>query len=298
MTESPITTLSDYSAACTACTRKRYRIERQANLAQAVICDDCFSVCPACDGQEFTYQRDDRGYEFARQCPVCSTLKRRIQAFNEAAIPHRHANSTFEGFQTSSTGADGSRGEPLGNLNQVRFRLYNWVKGFEIGERGFMLHGQVGTGKTHLLVAAIRHLTLEKGISAKFVEFTHLLSALRREFDQGRGDSSVLAPVIDVPVLAIDELGKGQNTDWQVSIIDEIISKRYNRSLTTLFTTNYPLELDDKLPAGDAHDDAFHRAAVGTSLQQRVGIRVFSRLYDMADFISIDAPDFRRRDTP
>ncbi len=286
--------LDDYTAACPKCDRNRYLIDCDRDFTRATICEECFDECPACDGQEYQYVRDERGYEIAQQCPVCGALNRRIRAFNEAAIPRRHRDATLENFKTSAPGDGGKKGEPIGNLNRVRFRLYNWVKGFTPGERGFLLHGHVGTGKTHLLAGTIRHLALEKGISAQFVEFTHLLSELRQQFDQGRGETSILAPIIDIPVLAIDELGKGRNTNWQLSIIDEIISKRYNRSLTTLFTTNYPLD-EASSPSGDSTSGDFHHSASTQTLEQRVGARVYSRLFDMADFVEIEAPDYRRR---
>lgn len=288
--------LDEYTVSCAPCDRNRYIIKTNRDVTRAEICKDCFSVCPACHGQEYTYEIDEKGYEVARQCPVCGALRRRITAFNDARIPRRHQGATLENFETHYLKADGSQGEPLGNLNRVRFRLYNWAKGFVPGERGFVLHGNVGTGKTHLLAGAIRHLTLEKGIPARFVEFTHLLSAIREQFDQGRGETAVLAPLVSVPVLAIDELGKGRNTDWQVSIIDEIISKRYNRSLTTVFTTNYPVQAGS-LPSGDISSGDFQRRAAQSTLPERVGERVFSRLFDMAEFVHIDAPDYRRRPT-
>ena len=288
--------LAEYTESCTSCDRNRYVIEKTRDVTRAQICDDCFEVCPACDGQQFRYETNDRGYRIARECPVCGALKRRLEAFNSAEIPRRHSDSTLSptSFRVRKPKQGSKQGRPIGNLRQVRSRLFNWARGFEPGERGFLLHGSVGTGKTHLLVGTVRYLTLDKGIPARFVEFTHLLSDLRRQFDRGRGETEILGPLIDLPVLAIDELGKGRNTDWQLSIIDEIISKRYNRNLTTLFTTNYPLEAD-ALPSGDATSSDFHRSATASTLKERVGERVFSRLFDMADFVEIDAPDYRRR---
>ncbi len=283
--------LDDYSKPCPTCDSNRYTIAKRGDSVIARICGDCFETCPACQGQEYTYEVDDRGYEVARRCPVCGALNRRIKAFNDASVPRRHSTATVENFQTHHP--DNQR--PIGNLNSVRFSLYNWVKGFSPGERGFMLHGPVGTGKTHLLAGVIRQLTLEKGIGARFIEFTHLLSDIRQQFDQGKGETAILQPIVELPVLAIDELGKGRKTNWQLSIIDEIISKRYNRSLTTLFTTNYPLEESEELPSGDTSSGRFRRQMETESLQERVGQRVFSRLHDMADFIEIDAPDYRRR---
>lgn len=290
----PIRHLDEYTASCPTCDRKRFLIGARQDVAVARICKECFAICPACEGTEYYYEVDERGYEVARRCPVCGSLKQRISVFNDARLPRRHSHSTLgDDFKTHYPGSQGRPGEPIGNLPRARFRIYNWVKGFVPGERGFLLHGTVGTGKTHLLAATLRHLTLEMGIQARFVEFTHLLSEIKEQFDQGRGETAVLAPLVEIPVLAIDELGKGRNSEWQLSIIDEIISKRYNRSLTTLFTTNYPIDAD-AIPTGDTSENVFHRQAAFSTLPERVGDRVYSRLYEMAEFIKIEAPDFRR----
>ncbi len=286
--------LAEYTASCPRCDRDRYLIEPRAEMTVAQVCPDCFGTCPACDGTEFTYEIDDRGYEVARQCPVCGALNRRIQAFNDARIPRRHHDATLENFETHRLAEDGSQGSPVGNLPRVRFRLYNWVKGFVPGERGFLLVGKVGTGKTHLLSGVIRHLTLEKGVPARFVEFTHLLSELREQFDRGKGETEILRPLVEIPVLAIDELGKGRRTDWQISIIEEIISKRYNRSATPLFTTNYPVDEDRRLTP-DPATGSYAPTATTEHLAERIGERSFSRLYEMTDFVGLEAPDHRRR---
>ncbi|MBA2665263.1 MAG: ATP-binding protein [Bradymonadaceae bacterium] len=289
--------LDDYKANCPRCDRKRYVTRAAVDVARADICTECFDVCPACNGEEYTFDRNPQGYSFVRNCPVCTVLRDRIATFNDARIPARyHAHgATLEEFQTDEPDPKG-KARPVGNLPRVRLRLYKWTMGFVPGERGFLLHGEVGTGKTHLLAAVVRHLTLEKGIVARFVEFTHLLSEIREQFDQGRGESAILGPLMDVPVLAIDELGKGRNNEWQLSVIDEIISKRYNRGLTTLFTTNYPL---DALPShvGDTHSPEFRRNALSETLRERIGERIFSRLFEMSDFVAIEAPDYRKRKT-
>jgi len=281
--------LEDYIEACSECDRRRFVIEPRGDRARARICEACFASCPACDGEEFRYVRDDRGYRYAQRCEVCGALRERIEAFNSAHIPARYhdRDATLERFETQD-----ERDEPIGNLPEIKMRLFRWVQAFEPGDRGFLLHGAVGTGKTHLLAAIVRHLTLQKGISSRFVEFTHLLSNLREQFDEGRGESELLAPLAQFPVLAIDELGKGQNTSWQLSIIDQIISKRYNRGLTTLFTTNFPLETGTKGADGGAE---FARRATRESLRERIGERVYSRLHEMTEFIPIDAPDYRKR---
>jgi DNA replication protein DnaC len=161
-------------------------------------------------------------------------------------------------------------------LLQVRSQLDAYVP----NGAGLVLHGKVGTGKTHLMSAILRRLCLENGVQARFVDFTHLLSDIKQGYDRGRGQSDVLAPVTQIPVLGIDELGKGLTTDWQASILDEVISRRYNNRLTTYFTTN--LQLPDQGYTADR----------GT-LNERIGERIYSRLKQMCIFVHVVGPDAR-----
>lgn len=284
-------TLDDYDEACDKCDRTRYVIHPDGDVARAEICDRCFELCPSCQGEKYTYVTDERGYRYARKCTLCGTLRERVEAFNTAGIPARYhdKDSKLSRFQTKE-----ASGRPIGNLPEVRMRIFRWVQGFVPGEEGFLLHGKVGTGKTHLLAAIVRRLTLEKGIACRFVEFTHLLGDIREQFDQGRSEAAVLEPLAEVPVLAVDELGKGQNTEWQLSIIDQIISKRYNRDLTTLFTTNYPLTGEHRDARGSSRSGMPAKATQQT-LRERIGERIFSRLHEMTEFLELDAPDYRKR---
>ena len=73
----------------------------------------------------------------------------------------------------------------------------------------------------------------------------------------------MLSHLVDAPVLIIDELGKGLATDWQTAILDELLSKRYNRSVTTLFSTNYPFEVSGAPRARGERLRARHARAAG-----------------------------------
>ncbi|MGM0555403.1 MAG: AFG1/ZapE family ATPase [Myxococcota bacterium] len=282
--------LEDYQERCDNCDGQRYVLDAVGDRAVAHTCEACFDVCPACDGEEFQYVTDDQGYSYARRCAVCGPLNRRIEAFNAARIPARYRGRDARLQEFEKTDA---QGKPLGNLQDLHMKIYRWTQGFTPGDRGFVLYGPVGTGKTHLMVAVLRHLLLQKGVPSRFIEFTHLLSEIKQQFDAGKGESEIMAPLAEIEVLAIDELGKGRNTPWQLSIIDEIISKRYNRGLTTLFTTNYPLR-EPKLDA-NASDAKLKQQMTQETLVERVDQRIFSRLHEMVDFLELDAPDYRKR---
>ncbi len=292
-------TLQDYRQHCNRCDRLRYLVHRVQDHAHARPCEACFDPCPVCFGAEYTTVRDEQGYRYARRCPVCGPLKQRITAFNDARLPARYAQADFLSFQIAPRHGNNpphAQGAPMGNLAAIRNSVSQWAFSYGRGERGYLLHGLPGCGKTHLLSATVRYLTLEKGVHARFIEFTHLLSQIRQQFDQGRGDNTVLGPLTDVEVLAIDELGKGLSTEWQLSVLDELISKRYNQDKTTLFTTNLPLE-HERMRAVDLSmgGSEFRERAERETLRERVGDRIFSRLYEMTQMMHIDAPDYRRR---
>jgi DNA replication protein DnaC len=123
------------------------------------------------------------------------------------------------------------------------------------------------------------------------VEFSLLLQDLRAGFDRGAPTAELMAPLLSVDVLAIDELGKGRNTEWETVVLDELVSRRYNAMGTLLGTTNFaPRSTGVAVPNLAAARDASAGAA---GLADRVGDRVFSRLSEMVRFEPIIAPDFR-----
>lgn len=287
--------LSDYKAPCKQCDRRRYIIQRQGMHAKAQRCKVCFDTCPLCAGAEYTFVKDEQGYRYAKRCGVCGALDSKLNAYNNARIPAHYHSADFGNFdvQRTSTQESSHFDSEIGNLSKIRTQLFRWVQTYASAEPGFLLYGRPGSGKTHLMAAVVRHLTLEKSVNARFIEFTHLLGELRTQFDKGKGDTNVIKPLIDAPVLAIDELGKGVNNEWQLSVLDELISKRYNQNKTTIFTSNFMVE-----PQGFKNTDVglpdFTRSVVLGSLQERVGDRIFSRLFEMTTFVHVDAPDYRR----
>jgi len=135
----------------------------------------------------------------------------------------------------------------------------------------------------------VRNLIVRHGIRARFVEFTRLLGQLKAGYSEGKSGAMVIDPLVEVPVLAIDELGKGRMTDWELTVIDEVISRRYNAMACTLGSTNFA-------PARATGATPVNAAAVNITAQtlgDRVGDRVYSRLEEMCDFVELAGPDFR-----
>ena len=167
----------------------------------------------------------------------------------------------------------------------------SWANAFGKGseKRGLVLSGRVGRGKTHLMIGLIKVLIFEHGRPVKFIEFSRLLSMLREGYSRGQSDAVLLGSLADAPILAIDELGKGRLTDWELAIIDDVISRRYNTEGTLLATTNYKW--------ATASGTALPNLAVTDYTQQnlgdRVGPRVFSRLQEMCKSYPVGGDDYR-----
>lgn len=214
----------------------------------------------------------------------CQLEPDRIGLFNRAGLPARHALSTLESFSLGQEGA----AKAMAAVAAWMDRLKRAMAAKETLP-GLVLHGAVGRGKTHLLVGIVRWLILEHGLEVRFVEFSRLLAQLREGFDKGQSDRTMLNDLVTVPILAIDELGKGRLTDWELSVVDELISRRYDAMGCTLGTTNYP----PAVPSGRGAANLAEGARMQQTLGDRVGERVFSRLREMSELVEVTGLDYR-----
>jgi len=243
-------------------------------------------VCPLCGGSGRA--RVDRdGVVLMGRCR-CMRLPDRIQLFNRAGLPARFADATFVSFAQQPDGSlkplDPTGIRALGTCSQ-------FVDNFDptIQNNGIVLHGPVGRGKTHLMVALLRELVFQHGIEVRFIEFSRLLGLLKEGYSAGRSDAPFLTELAEIPVLAIDELGKGRLTDWELAVIDEVVSRRYNAVGCTLATTNYA-------PGEASGIETVNLSTASGPVQRladRVGDRVYSRLVQMVDFVEVSGLDHR-----
>ena len=270
-------------ADCRDCGGTGTAIGREWDLAVARPCG-CVVRCPLCSGTGLVATGE--GFRAPRKRCLCHAVLGRMRAFDAVGIPARHADSTRANFVVSSN-------RQTGVLQAVTKYLNDYDR--ERENRGLVLSGDVGRGKTHLLVSLVRELVFRKGVSARFVEFSHLLADLKTGFDTGRGAAELLEPLVRVDVLAIDELGKGRNTEFESTVVDELVSRRYNAMRPILATTNFATEKAATGRAvGNAADVQVGNASAPT-LVDRVGDRVFSRLRETCDFVEVKGDDYREQ---
>src|SRR3989440_8511726 len=206
----------------------------------------------------------------ARRCR-CRTEEQRAKLLEAVRIPLRYERCSLANYKP----APGN-----GTQLQVFNYAFKLVDEYPAVDRGLLLMGPVGTGKTHLSAAILRGL-IEKGISCLFYEFGALLKEIQNSYNpiSQTSELKVLAPVYETEVLVLDELGAVKPTDWVRDTMMQIIGTRYNDRRLTIFTTNY---LD------------VQRQPSEETLEDRIGARLRSRLYEMCKTILVEGEDYRR----
>lgn len=210
----------------------------------------------------------------ARRCR-CRMQENQTKLLEAARIPRRYDKCSIQNYKVSQ-----------GKFFAIQGRAYNYARTlseeYPAVNRGILFMGPVGVGKTHLSVAIIRELIEKKGITCLFYEFGTLLKEIQNSYNpiSQTSELKVLAPVFDAEVLVLDELGASKPTDWVRDTMMQIINTRYNDKKLTVFTTNY---LDAR------------RAERDETLEDRIGVRLRSRLFEMCKTIHIEGEDYRKK---
>jgi len=236
---------------------------RQVSSAagEPVVCSFCFGT-----GMEVV---PGKGVRRCR-CRADDARKKLLEA---ARIPRRYEGCSLGNYQPGA-----NNGSQLRAFNYA-FRL---ARGYPSADRGLLFIGACGVGKTHLSVAILRELIEKKGVPCLFYEFGSLLKEIQNSYNpvSQTSELKVLELVFQAEVLVLDELGASKSTDWVRDTMMQIINTRYNDRKLTIFTTNY---LDGRR---SEHDE---------TLEERIGVRLRSRLYEMCKTVHIEGEDYRKK---
>jgi DNA replication protein DnaC len=116
---------------------------------------------------------------------------------------------------------------------------YDAAQKFAKTPRGWLsLWGTYGLGKTHLLAAVVNECTAQR-IGAVYYTLPDLLDKLRDGYSDD-GFSGLYERLVNVPVLALDELDKVRLTEWAKEKLYQLCDARYRDRdrRGTLFASN------------------------------------------------------------
>jgi len=263
------------STGCDTCHWSGFVITDSTSYARAELCS-CIEECPHCGGSGKILSENESGYSYVAPCHSCGVIRRNVKLYNIAGIPakYSHVLQVDAGLELKRMNSSLQRA--------LKYAKDEFVKKYPTKD-GFLLMGPSGLGKTHLAVGTISELTLKHGVKCLFKDFFYLLSDLKQAYSEGTPENDVILPLIEADVLVIDELGKGRSNEWELNILDQLISKRYNASKKTLITTNF-VTYDLAKEIGDNHE----------ILEVRVGERIASRLHEMCEFLYLQGRDYRK----
>jgi len=228
------------------------------------------ATCPRCSGSGWVPVSGDSLR--VEPCGCQGDLRRR-QRIAAASIPRRYVACRLTNFHDHAPA-----------LKTAKARISEFAREWmpQFGTKGLLLMGGCGTGKTHLAVAALHEIIQsDKPGRLLFSNFQDLIQEIQASFDPDSpiDKSEILRPLLDADLLVLDELGSQKPSNFVHDILYYIINTRYNDRKVTIFTTNY---LDDR------------RSAVEETLEDRIGTRLRSRLYEMCRTVMVDGRDFRR----
>jgi DNA replication protein DnaC len=223
----------------------------------------------------------------------CGMEERAERVMERARIPKRYEHCDFESFST-----DIGTPQQQQSLKHAKMQVEGFLRDYPATEQGLLLAGPSGAGKTHLAVAALKEL-IHRGHGGLFCDYRELLKEIQGSYNAASESTElgILEPIRGVEVLLLDDLGASKPSDWMRDIVAIVLNARYNEKRTTIITTNY---IDNPQSEGETTrlpSGKLMAAIKDDSLEQRIGSRMRSRLFEMCRTVELNASDFRRERT-
>lgn len=183
----------------------------------------------------------DGGRRSQNACPTCEAANRAttdqwqrahviFDRWTACGIPTRYRNRTFDNFRASSR-------TQVAMLKLVGGYVDNFAEHFEAG-RGLAMVGPVGTGKSHLAIAALSAL-IALGWRGRFVTVDGLFARIKRGFGNADADGDqLLEDLASTELLVLDDIGAQRGTEWEAATLHSLLARRYDEAMPTIVTTN------------------------------------------------------------
>ena len=189
------------------------------------------------------------------------------RAIEAARIQKRYSHCELTNFE-----------QHYDSLRDAFRKASRFVEQFPVVDKGLLLHGSHGVGKTHLAVAILKTVIRSKGARGYFYDTGEFLKLVRDTYASDTNEMDVLRPVVSADLLVLDDLGVEKTSEWVQEMLGHVVNIRYSERRPTVFTTNL-IDSPDPL-----HPKSF---------LYRLGPRTRSRLFEMCEWVLMDAIDSR-----
>jgi DNA replication protein DnaC len=228
------------------------------------------TTCATCGGTGWILESPD-GRKQARPCS-CRAAALTREKLETAGIPERYRDCTIDGFYDKGP-----------ELKKAKRTAREFVDRFPFVDAGLLFIGDSGLGKTHLACAILSELITTKGVRGLYADSSNLLNRIAASFrpDADGSREAVLAPYTGAELIVLDEIGATPPHLWVQDVLYDLLNTRYNNKKITIVTTNYADEPENALGPKMA-------------LEDRVGNRTRSRLYEMCLAVPLRGEDYRK----
>lgn len=212
--------------------------------------------CAKCDDDGLIFSGNE-----AVQCE-CVAEKVRLRYLSEAQIPKLYADAQVKAIRDPEV------------QRIARSMVAECSNQRERG--GLLITGTLGTGKTYLAVAVLRSMIYKSSSRGLFASVGDMFADIKASFGKP-GASDAVARYIQVPILALDDLGAENATEWGFDTLGQVLAERYAHCRPTICTTNYK-------HVGIGKPD---------SLADRIGMRAWDRLKASTVHVDMVGPSLR-----
>lgn len=145
-----------------------------------------------------------------------------------------YAQMTLDGWEDRDLTCQAIAEQLRSYLQSVHLRTRNWL----------YLYGGYGLGKTHLAVAALKHLCLDRQWKPLMVRWSEYCSRIQQSWQGSSVDSEfeLWRAATNVTLLVLDDIDKRASSEWALGKLYELIDHRYVLQLPTVLTANRNLE--------------------------------------------------------
>ena len=217
------------------------------------------NVCPSCGGAgylRYDVPVDHPKFGQIERCEVCSLPARKAYFAKHCGLEGRELGRTFACWRVGDWADEGKRQERI----QAKQLMYDAVKkrvGF------YTFYGEFGSGKSLALQIICNELR-DRLVDTYYTPFVGILDHLRGLYALNKNSSEYWDRLIDIPVLAIDEVTRFDDSkSFARERLFSLIDTRYRRTTShlTLFSTNDDPTLE--LPPTDDIGYLFSRMREG-----------------------------------
>lgn len=180
------------------------------------------------DFKTFLRESMKRNEEEAKELMLQERQKKINEINKNSGLPKRFKRKTLENYE---------RGD-----NFIAYKkAEEFAENFPDINKGLLLVGPVGTGKTHL-AAAISNKLISKLYTVYFGNTTDIMSFIKstysKDAEMTEGEAIELMTE-KVDLLVIDDLGQENETGNTLAVMYQLINRLYENEKLTVITTNY-----------------------------------------------------------